>query len=423
MKDVICLILGGGQGTRLYPLTKDRSKPAVPIGGKFRLIDIPISNSLNSDINKILILTQFNSASLNKHVNQTFRFDYFHSGFVDILAAEQTNTSTGWYQGTADAVRQTIKHFMSFPHVKYVLILSGDQIYKMDFRELLSVHKENGNDLTISVLPVTKKEAGEFGIMNLEGNRVTEFFEKPKDEALLSRLRSPQMIAARFPGIDPSREYLASMGIYLFNVETLLQLLDNDHKDFGKEVIPAALGQVQVGGHLFNGYWEDVGNIGSFHRANMDFVGEHPKFDFYDNKIYTHARYLPPTKMIDAEVKASMVCEGSIIQKSWIKSSVIGIRSIIGEGCRLERCVIMGADYYQREEAKEEDRKKGLPPVGIGRNCVIKNAIIDKNARIGEGCRILNEKKIQHHDDQHYAIRDGIVVVPKNSFLPPGTVI
>ncbi len=423
MKDVICLILGGGQGTRLYPLTKDRSKPAVPIGGKFRLIDIPISNSLNSDVNKILILTQFNSASLNKHVNQTFRFDYFHSGFVDILAAEQTNTSKGWYQGTADAVRQTIKHFMSFPHVKHVLILSGDQIYKMDFRELYRVHQENKNDLTISVLPVTKKDAAQFGVTKLTDTQVTEFHEKPKEEELLEHLKSTDLIRNYFPGIDGDKEYLASMGIYLFNVETLLELLDNEQKDFGKEVIPSALGKFRVGGHLFNGYWEDVGNIGSFHRANMDFVGDHPQFDFYDNKIYTHARYLPPTRMDQSHVTQSMICEGSIIKKSSIESSVIGIRSLIGEGSRIEKTVIMGADYYQNGESRVSDLAKNIPHVGIGKDCHIRNAIIDKNARIGDGCRILNEKKLDHWDDEHYHIRDGIVVVPKNSFLPPGTVI
>lgn len=424
MKDVVCLILGGGQGSRLFPLTKDRSKPAVPIGGKYRLIDIPISNSMNSDINKILILTQFNSASLNKHVNHAFRFDQFHEGFVDILAAEQSMEHTGWYQGTADAVRKSVKHFASFPGVKYVLILSGDQIYTMDFRELLRFHKEQQADISLSVLPCSAADARGFGIMRLEGTRISAFTEKPDEAALAGPdWDSSSLIQSLMPTLSPEKKHLASMGIYVFNLQVLLDLLDTGAKDFGRDIIPQAIGTHRVSGFLFNGYWEDVGTIGSFHRANMDFIGRHPGFDFHQTKIFTHARYLPPCRIQRSEVNESLICEGSRIEDALIDHSVIGIRSVIQRGCRISRSYMLGADWFQSEEQIADDLAKGRVPVGLGRNCEVRNAILDKNCRVGDNCRLVNEQNLDHADGPCWYIRDHIVIVPKGVEVPPGTVV
>jgi len=423
MEDTICLILGGGQGSRLFPLTKDRSKPAVPIGGKFRLIDIPISNSLNSEIFKILILTQFNSASLNQHINQTYRFDNFHNGFVDILAAEQTMENADWYQGTADAVRKTIKHFTAFRNVKHVLILSGDQIYTMDFREMFRYHQQTQAGLTVSVLPCDRSDAKGFGIVKMTNGLITEFVEKPKEDSVLDGLKTTQFIRQTFPQIEPGKEWLASMGIYLFNVETLLELLDNDHKDFGKEVIPKAIQTKRVGGYLFNGYWEDVGTIYSFWKANLDFASRNPQFDFYNNQIYTHARYLPSSRFSDCTVDDSLVCDGTILNKTRLKETVIGIRTIVANGADIERSIIMGADDYESPEDKVNNRTKGIPDVGIGAGAVIRNAIVDKNARIGKNCSITNKDKKDNFDGPSYTIRDGIVVIPKGAIIPDNTVI
>ena len=423
MEDTICLILGGGQGSRLFPLTKDRSKPAVPIGGKFRLIDIPISNSLNSEIFKILILTQFNSASLNQHINQTYRFDSFHDGFVDILAAEQTMENADWYQGTADAVRKTIKHFTSFKNVKHVLILSGDQIYTMDFREMFRYHEQTKANLTVSVLPCNREDAKGFGIVKMKDGMIAEFVEKPKDDKLLDSLKTTKFIRETFPNIDGSKEWVASMGIYLFNVETLLELLANDHKDFGKEVIPMAINTKRVAGYLFNGYWEDVGTIHSFWKANLDFASRNPQFDFYNNQIYTHARYLPSSRFSDCTVDESLVCDGTILNKTRLKETVIGIRASVPDGADIEKSIVMGADFYESPADKKANKAKGVPDIGIGAGTVIRNSIIDKNARIGKNCSITNKDKKEHFDGENYAIRDGIVVVPKGAIIPDGTVI
>lgn len=423
MEDTICLILGGGQGSRLFPLTKDRSKPAVPIGGKFRLIDIPISNSLNSDIYKIFILTQFNSASLNQHVNQAYRFDNFHDGFVDILAAEQTQENSGWYQGTADAVRKNIKHFTSFKGVKHVLILSGDQIYTMDFREMFRYHEQMKSELTVSVLPCNREDASGFGLVRLEGGMIRQFVEKPKDPAVLESLKSTEFIREKFPTIEPGKHWLASMGIYLFNVETLLELLDNDFKDFGKEVIPNAIENRQVGGYLFNGYWEDVGTIHSFWKANLDFAKRTPQFDFYRTQIYTHARYLPSSRFDACNVDESLVCEGSILDRSTLRSSVIGVRSILKSGAIIENSILMGSDDFESEQERQRNSDRGIPDIGIGENTVIRNAIIDKNARIGRNCHIYNKDSVERLDGENYYIRDGIVIVPKNAVIPDNTVI
>jgi len=423
MEDTICLILGGGQGSRLYPLTKDRSKPAVPIGGKFRLIDIPISNSLNSQIFKIFILTQYNSASLNQHINQTYRFDHFHDGFVDILAAEQTTDNAGWYQGTADAVRKNIKHFTSFKNVKHVLVLAGDQIYTMDFREMFKYHEKCGADVTIPVLPCNKEDAQGFGIVKMNDGLISEFVEKPKEEKLLTSLKTTDFIRETFPQIEPAKEWLASMGIYLFNVDTMLELLDNDWKDFGKEVIPAAIKSKRVGGYLFNGYWEDVGTIHSFWKANLDFAAKNPQFDFYKSQIFTHARYLPSSRFSECTVDDALVCDGTILNKTRLKDSVIGIRTIAPNGADIEKSIIMGADDYESPEDRKANKVKGIPDIGIGAGTVIRNAIIDKNARIGKNCTITNQAKKDNFDGGNYVIRDGIVVVPKGSIIPEGTVI
>jgi glucose-1-phosphate adenylyltransferase len=423
MEDTICLILGGGQGSRLFPLTKDRSKPAVPIGGKFRLIDIPISNSLNSQIFKILILTQFNSASLNQHINQTYRFDHFHDGFVDILAAEQTMENADWYQGTADAVRKTIKHFTAFRNVKHVLILSGDQIYTMDFREMFKYHQKTKADLTVSVLPCNRPDAKGFGIVKMNDGLISEFVEKPKEDGLLDSLKTTEFIRKTFPKIEPEKEWLASMGLYLFNIDTLLELLDNNHKDFGKEVIPKAIQTKRVGGYLFNGYWEDVGTIQSFWKANLDFASKNPQFDFYQSQIFTHARYLPSSRFSECSVDDALVCDGTILNKTKLKESVIGIRAIARNGAVIERSIIMGADDYESEEERKRNKAKGIPDVGIGAKTVIRNAIIDKNARIGKNCSITNKDQLENFDGGNYFIRDGIVVVPKGAIIPDGTVI
>lgn len=423
MEDTICLILGGGQGSRLFPLTKERSKPAVPIGGKFRLIDIPISNSLNSEIFKILILTQFNSASLNQHINQTYRFDNFHNGFVNILAAEQTMENADWYQGTADAVRKTIKHFTAFRNVKHVLILSGDQIYTMDFREMFKHHRQTKANLTVSVLPCNRGDAKGFGIVKMKDGLISEFVEKPKEDSVLDNLKTTEFIRQTFPQIEPGKEWLASMGIYLFNVDTLLELLANDQKDFGKEVIPKAIQTKRVAGYLFNGYWEDVGTIYSFWKANLDFASRNPQFDFYNNQIYTHARYLPSSRFTDCTVDDSLVCDGTILNKTRLKHTVIGIRTIVANGADIEKSIVMGADDYESPEDKKGNKAKGIPDVGIGAGTVIRNAIIDKNARIGKNCSITNKEKKDNFDGPNYTIRDGIVVVPKGAVVPDGTVI
>jgi len=423
MQDTICLILGGGQGSRLFPLTMDRSKPAVPIGGKFRLIDIPISNSLNSEIFKIMILTQFNSASLNQHINQAYRFDQFHEGFVDILAAEQTMDNTSWYQGTADAVRKNIKHFTSFKGVKHVLILSGDQIYTMDFREMFAYHEKTSADLTVSVLPCDRRDAKGFGIVKMQNGLIQEFVEKPKEDALLDSLKTTSFIRGTFPQIDPGKEWLASMGIYLFKLDTLLELLDKGHTDFGKEVIPEAIHTKRVGGYLFNGYWEDVGTIHSFWKANLDFASKNPQFDFLDANIYTASRHLPASRLVDVQASESLVCDGSVVRQAKIRESVIGIRSVVNEGCDIEKTVIMGADWYESEAEKRENHAKGVPAVGIGEGTKIRNAIIDKNARIGRNCSILNKDKHDNFDGGNYYIRDGIVVVAKGAVIPDGSVI
>ena len=420
-KRTLALILGGGRGTRLHPLTEQRSKPAVPVAGKYRLVDIPISNCLNSRINKIYVLTQFNSASLNRHIKNSFTFDLFSKGFVDILAAEQTVESTEWYQGTADAVRQSFQHFNTTDH-DYVLILSGDQLYQMDFQKLLEDHIENNADVTIATIPVNAKDATGFGIMKTDENQmITSFFEKP-DLVELENWTSDTGEKMRAEG----KNYLASMGIYLFNRNVLRDLLfKNEGADFGKNIIPTSIGEYKVNSYQYEGYWTDIGTIASFHEANLDLTNNLPHFNLYDNEnsIYTHARMLPPAKVVGTSLENVVLSEGAIVHASRIEHSVIGIRTRIGTGSNIYDSYLMGSDYYETLEEIEEFNHKGIPAMGIGKRCNIKNAILDKNVRIGDDVRIIGSNKLDEHETKEYKIIDGIVVVKKNAVLRNGTVI
>ncbi len=418
MEKVVTAILGGGQGTRLWPLTRDRAKPAVPVGGKFRLIDIPISNSLQADIDRIFVITQFNSASLHRHIAQTYRFDSFSSGFVNILAAEQTIESREWYQGTADAVRQTLARLIE-PGPSEVLILSGDQLYLMHITEFIKTHRERGADLTIAVKPVTREEAPGLGILHLDpSGRVVNFVEKPKDPALLDAtvLDEQTQAAIGFPAAPGS--YLASMGIYVFRPEVLKELLiGSTTVDFGREVIPQALADYKVYAFPHNSYWADIGTIPSFHQANLDLTVPLPPLNLYDPefRIYTHPRFLPGTKVTECFVQCSILSEGSILSGTRVTDSIIGIRAVVRSGSVIERTVIMGANYWEQDGQET--------PIGVGHDCHIRNAIIDFNARIGDGCKLINAEGVQNADNENYAIRDGVIVVPKNAVIPPGTVI
>lgn len=418
----IALILGGGQGTRLYPLTKMRSKPAVPIAGKYRLVDIPISNCLNSGIRRIYVLTQFNSASLNRHIKNTYNFDVFSSGFVDILAAEQTPSSKNWYQGTADAVRQSMYHMENKDH-KHVAILSGDQLYQMDYQKMIDKHEENEADLTVATIPVVAEDATAFGIMKTkEEGTIESFVEKPNKEELDQwRSETPEKFSKQ------GRHYLASMGIYIFKKEILTDLLDRyeDSTDFGKGIIPKAIeGNYRVQSYEFDGYWTDIGTVKSFFKANLELTDDLPKFNLYDNEdfIYTRARLLPASKLSGTTFDHSVLAEACLIEASRIERSVIGIRSRIGKGTTIERSIIMGNDYFQsREELENRDNDK--PPMAIGQRCFISNAIIDKNCRIGDDVRIAGGDHLEDGDYGDYHVVDGIVVVPKRSIIPDGTKI
>lgn len=404
------LILGGGAGTRLQPLTLDRAKPAVPIAGKYRLVDIPISNCINSGIRSIYLLTQFNSVSLHRHIQSTYIFDQFSQGFVRVLAAEQTPTSSGWFQGTADAVRQSMRHFMhNDPDI--VVILSGDQLYRMDFAKVIEEHLERGADVTICTKPVPRREAGALGIMHVDKtNRIVEFAEKPGDTPVLDSLRAPMYRDER---------YLASMGIYVFKADVLAALIcGNEHPDFGKNIIPAAIKAHKVYSHIFEGYWKDIGTIGMFHEANLALTDLVPEFTFYDTDAptYTHMRYLPPSKINCCDLNRCLLAEGCIISGHRILHSVIGLRAVVGEGTVVEHSVIMGADYFEHERAAD-----GRVPLGIGRDCYIKNAIIDKNVRIGDSVYISPDGKPDGEQSALYVVRDGVIVIPKNTVIPSGT--
>lgn len=415
----LAIIMGGGAGTRLFPLTKERSKPAVPLAGKYRIVDIPISNCINSGLRRIYVLTQFNSASLHKHINSSYKFDNFSRSFVEILAAQQTPTDTNWYQGTADAVRQNLRDFVQYPY-DYFVILSGDQLYRMDYGELLKQHIETKSELTIATLPVSRAQASDFGIMHTDDQRkITRFVEKPKEAAVLDTLRIPPALLKQLDHEPTEELFQASMGIYVFNRETLIRALDNQHVDFGKHVIPEMLGAARVHAFIFDDYWEDIGTIRSFFEANLTLTETVPPFNFFDTRapIYTHARFLPASKINGAMIKQAIISDGCIITDAHIERSVIGIRSYISEGTTIRNSVIMGADFYDVTNAA---RVSG-PELGIGRNCVVDHAIIDKNARIGDGSVITPEGKPDNMDGENFYIRDGIVIVPKNAVLPAGT--
>ena len=416
----VVLILGGGRGTRLYPLTKMRSKPAVPIGGKYRLIDISVSNCLHVGLNRIFILTQFMSQSLHRHINRTYNFDLFSRGFCEVLAAQQTLENSNWYQGTADAVRQNLDRVVPYASDARTLILSGDQLYRLDFARLHAFHEQSGAQITIAAKPVYQSEARDFGILQVDSDsRIIRFAEKPKESKVLDTLRADESLL-REAGINaPGREYLASMGIYLFETPILNDLLSNsDETDFGREIIPRAIREKKVYAYPFDGYWEDVGTIAAFHRANLNLAADVPEFNFYDERkpVYSRARYLPASKILRCHVDHAVIADGCIVRNSEIYNSIIGLRSVIGENAIVRSSVIMGADFYSFDG---QDR----PPCGIGRRCIIENAIIDKNALVGDGAQIVNARKVDHEEGPNYVIRDGIVVVPKNAVIEPGTVI
>ncbi len=415
----LSIIMGGGAGTRLYPLTKERAKPAVPLGGKYRLVDIPISNCLNSGLHSIYILTQFNTMSLHRHIQASYKFDNFSRSFVDILAAQQTPLSTQWYQGTADAVRQNLRYFLEQPY-DYFLILSGDQLYRMDFRVLLHQHIRSGAEVTLAVTPVQRAAASDFGIM-MSGpdHRITRFEEKPKDPAVLDELKLGRETLESI-GRNPDEElFQASMGIYVFNRQILVDCLDGDLADFGKHVIPKAIEERHVNAYIFEGYWEDIGTIRAFYEANLDLTSLVPKYSFFEASapVYTHPRFLPGSKINGATLRQALVSDGCIISDAHIERSVIGVRSIIRSGATIRNSVIMGGDYF---EVSPPDGSPELPAIGIGRNCVIDRAIIDKNARIGDGVVITPEGKEANLDAANYFIRDGIVLVPKAAIIPAG---
>jgi len=422
--------MGGGRGNRLYPLTRYRCKPAVPLGGSYRLIDIPVSNCINSKLNKIFILSQYNSASLNKHIAQSYQFDIFRGGFVEILAAEQTASRSEWFQGTADAVRRNLHHFASSCDYEYCLILAGDHLYRMDYQKFLQFHIQKDASISIGVYPVSENQVEGFGILKVNPHdQIVDFVEKPKDPRIIRQFKVPGKGRTKTTQLDKSREcrdYLASMGIYIFSREVLLECLrDEKMTDFGRDIIPASLRKYRVMAYPFTGYWEDIGTIGAFYNANLSMAEPDAPFQFITDEgpIYTHARYLTGSQVEECSLKHVLLANGCVIRKSTIERSVIGIRSIIGQDCSLSEVVMMGADFTENSSQIRNARKKGLPPVGIGAGSVIKGAIIDKNARIGRGVVIENREKHSTLDAEGYAIRDGIVVVEKNAVIPDGTVI
>ncbi|BAY12623.1 glucose-1-phosphate adenylyltransferase [Calothrix sp. NIES-2098] len=429
MKKVLAIILGGGAGTRLYPLTKLRAKPAVPVAGKYRLIDIPVSNCINSEIFKIYVLTQFNSASLNRHIARAYNFSGFSEGFVEVLAAQQTPENPNWFQGTADAVRQYIWLLEEWDAEEY-LILSGDHLYRMDYREFIQRHRETGADITLSVIPIDDRRASDFGLMKIdESGRVVDFSEKPKGEAL-AQMRVDTTILGLNPEQAQLQPYIASMGIYVFKKDVLIKLLREsiESTDFGKEIIPDAAKDYNVQAYLFDGYWEDIGTIEAFYNANLALTQQpQPPFSFYDEKapIYTRARYLPPTKLLDCNITQSIIGEGCILKNCRIEHSVLGVRSRIESGSIIEESLIMGADYYQPSVERQCNLFKDEVSVGICADTIVRRAIIDKNARIGRDVKIINKDNVQEADreSQGFYIRSGIVVVLKNAVIPDGTII
>ncbi len=425
-ENVVTVILGGGAGSRLFPLTKDRAKPAVPLGGKYRLIDVPISNCINSSITQIFILTQYNSASLNRHISRTYRFSSFSTGFVEVLAAEQRTDSPDWFQGTADAVRQTLPHIRD-RLVDTVLILSGDHLYRMNYEHFLKKHFDTNADVTIAVIPANPQDAQGFGLLKTDSDgRIVEFKEKPKGDAL-EEMRVDTTQFGLTAEESQARPFLASMGIYIFNYDRLVELLNEDATrfDFGGEIIPAAIEKLNVQAHLFNSYWEDIGTIRAFYQANLDLASPLPKFDFFDNAdpIYTRSRYLPPSKAHSCDIDNSMISEGCILNGVYARNSIIGLRSRIDGGVKIENSIIMGADFFESFEEIQQNVNVGTPHIGIGENSIIRRAIIDKNARIGKNVQLINSENIETKDGENgsYFIREGIIIIPKNAVIADGT--
>jgi glucose-1-phosphate adenylyltransferase len=427
--NVVAVILGGGAGSRLFPLTRDRSKPAVPLGGTYRLIDVPVSNCINSGVTQIFVLTQYNSASLNRHISRTYRFSSFSSGFVEVLAAEQTKDNPEWFQGTADAVRQMIPHIRDW-RVDTLLILSGDHLYRMDYRQFLARHFETEADVTISVIPSRREDAEGFGLLKTDasGGRIVEFKEKPKGDAL-EAMKVDTTNFGLLPEEAASRPFLASMGIYVFNYERLVELLNHDKSrvDFGGEIIPDAIKNYNVQAHSFQDYWEDIGTIRAFYEANLDLASPLPKFNFFntDAPIYTRSRYLPPSKMHGCDIDNSMVSEGCILNGVYARRSIIGLRSRVDHGARIENSILMGSDFFESIEELNANITGGIPHIGIGENSVVRRAIIDKNARIGKNVHLINNRGVENEDGENdsYFIREGIIIIPKNAVIHDGKVI
>jgi len=418
MNDVLTLVLGGGRGTRLFPLTHMRSKPAVPLAGKYRLIDIPISNCLHAGLQRIFVLTQFNSASLNRHIAQTYRLDMFSQGFVEVLAAEQTPDSSAWFQGTADAVRQAARHFKGID-AEYFLILAGDHLYRMDFNELLESHIEGNADITIAAQPVSAEDATQMGILKFDDlGQIMGFEEKPTAERL-TQIGGSIPKGSVAGGTTPEKPFVASMGIYVFNREVLLEMLEEPGIDFGKEIIPRAISTHVVNPYVFRGYWADVGTIEAFYDANIQLTRRGAPFNFFHPRwpIYTHPRFLPATRVFDSHLESSIVAEGCYVDRCTVSSSVVGIRTRISPGAAITRSVLLGADFY------EEDTEANAIPLGIGRDVVLDRVIVDKNARIGDSVRLVNEASVQHADGDGYHIRGGIIIIPKGARVSPGTIV
>jgi glucose-1-phosphate adenylyltransferase len=421
---VLAIILGGGKGTRLFPLTKERAKPAVPFGGKYRLVDIPISNCINSNFKQVYILTQFNSASLHMHITHTYQFDSFSHGFVEILAAEQTFGHSGWYEGTADAVRKNFPHFRTQNPTHYI-ILSGDQLYRMDLDDMFNKHVESQADISIACTPVAREDATELGILKADKDRIiSSFIEKPSITTDIEDYRIPQdMYASERKG---GKDFFANMGIYIFSAAAMEKALDNELPDFGKEIIPESIKSMRVSAYPFFGYWEDIGTIKNFYEANIDLSSINPQFNFYDETrpIFTHKRNLPASKINYSTINQTLTADGCIITNASISNSVVGIRTIIESGANLHGVVCMGADYYESEGQKAENQKRKVPDIGIGKGCIIKGSIIDKNARIGENCRIgIDDMPRKDGEFGNYHVIDGVIVIPKNAVILPGTVI
>lgn len=422
------MILGGGRGTRLYPLTKLRSKPAVPVAGKYRLIDIPISNCINSGLNRIYVLTQYLSVSLHRHIANTYKFDPFDRGFVEVLAAQQTEDSTDWYQGTADAVRQQIRYVVEDP-CKEIMILSGDQLYRLDFADVIRTHRDRRADATIAVMPVAEAQVSGLGIMKVnDTGRVTGFVEKPQTPDLLKDVFTPAEWMQRRGVASNGRNYLASMGIYLFKKEALLDLLNtpSQAKDFGREVFPQALATHQVHAHLFDGYWEDLGTIKAYHEASLALAGRNPPFDFHTphGVIYTRMRFLPASRIAAASLTDCLISDGCVIEPATrIERSIVGVRSRIGSNVQLRDTIVIGADRYETDEERNANARNGVPNLTIGDNTIIEGAILDKDCRIGSNVKIVNHAKMPDDEKPNYVIRDGIIVIPRGQVIPDGTEI